>query len=234
MTPAYVLHRRDYSDNSLLLDLFTLDHGRQSVIARGVKSGKRKKSAILQPFLPLIISLSGRGEVKTLRDAEATEKPLSYSGDRLYSAYYLNELVIKFLQQTDVNQAAFVHYAHALSELQQAQTPEIALRRFELALLDAVGFGLELAFCNHGQTPIEAVKQYRYEMEQGPVEGNSGNGPKLLGQTLLHMHQGRFEDELTLRQAKQLMRYAISHYLDGYHFKSREFFTTSAVKQEQQ
>ena len=68
LQPAYVIHRRPYRDTSALLDVFTAEHGRVGVVARGVRRQSRgsSKAALLQPFKPLLVSLSGRSELKTL------------------------------------------------------------------------------------------------------------------------------------------------------------------------
>jgi len=36
--PAYVLHRYDWSESSLILDVFTRHHGRIALVAKGAKS----------------------------------------------------------------------------------------------------------------------------------------------------------------------------------------------------
>jgi len=63
LEPAYVIHRRAYSDTSLIVELLTPGYGRVSVLARGVKKGKAQKSLLLQPFRSLHVSWAGRGEL---------------------------------------------------------------------------------------------------------------------------------------------------------------------------
>jgi DNA repair protein RecO (recombination protein O) len=53
--PAYVLHPRAYRETSLILEVFTRDHGRAAMVARGAKSPKSKWRNLLQPFRPLLI-----------------------------------------------------------------------------------------------------------------------------------------------------------------------------------
>ena len=65
LEPAYILHARNYRDTSLILDLFTRDSGRYSVVSKGVRSPKSKIRNRLQPFSPLLIASVGRGELKT-------------------------------------------------------------------------------------------------------------------------------------------------------------------------
>ena len=68
---AFILHGRDFRDTSRLLDVFTQDFGRVSLVAKGARSSRSKLQGILQPFSPLVISWSGKGEVQTLTVAES-------------------------------------------------------------------------------------------------------------------------------------------------------------------
>ena len=43
--PAYVLHVRAYRETSAIIDLLTLQHGRVSVVARGVRRRARRPTA---------------------------------------------------------------------------------------------------------------------------------------------------------------------------------------------
>ena len=45
--PAYVIHRRPWRETALLVDLFTLNHGRMSLVARGANSAKSPLKAQL-------------------------------------------------------------------------------------------------------------------------------------------------------------------------------------------
>lgn len=232
LTPAFVLHRKPFSDNSFIIDFFTLHHGRMTCIAKGVKQGKSKKAAILQSFIPLMISFSGRGEVKTLRECESVENPLKLEDVGLYSAYYVNELLLKFLHKNETHETVFASYAQLLKQLDKnISTTEPLLRQFEINLLSELGYGLQLSCTADSISPIEADKNYIYEPEQGAIEISSisaqVNGkPVISGKTLLAMQQAEFTEQHVVAECKKLMRYLIQHLLGGYNFKSREFFTT--------
>ncbi len=68
---AFVLHSRPWSETSLMLDVFTEESGRVRLVAKGARSKRSNLKGALQPFTPLLLRYSGRGEVKTLRSAEA-------------------------------------------------------------------------------------------------------------------------------------------------------------------
>lgn len=90
---AFVLHGRPYSETSLMLDLFTEGEGRMRVLAKGARGRRSNLKGCLQPFTPLLVRWSGRGEVKTLRSAEPVSLALPLSGSMLYSGLYVNELL---------------------------------------------------------------------------------------------------------------------------------------------
>jgi DNA repair protein RecO (recombination protein O) len=231
LTPAFVLHRKPFSDSSLLVDFFTLQQGRVTCIAKGVKQGKNRKAAILQPFIPLMISLSGRGEVKTLRECEAVENALCLQGITLYSAFYTNELLLKFLQKHEAHEMVFAAYAELLQQLVNAHdSVEALLRIFEVKLLAELGYGLQLSHDAEKSLPIDPRKYYVYELERGPIEVFPGSAfhhgkPLVAGKTLLALLQAELNEQQQIRESKELMRYIIQHLLGGYNFKSREFFT---------
>ena len=232
LTPAFILHRKPFSDNSLIIDFFTLHHGRMTCIAKGVKQGKSRKTAILQPFIPLMINFSGRGEVKTLRECESVENPLNLRDVSLYSAYYINELLLRFLQKNEPHETVFASYAQLLKQLfERVDSTELLLRQFEISLLAELGYGLQLSCTADHAAPLEPDKSYIYEPERGAIEISSNaaqvNGkPVISGKTLLAMRQSELTEQNHITECKKLMRYLIQHLLGGYTFKSREFFIT--------
>jgi DNA repair protein RecO (recombination protein O) len=173
---GFVLHRRDYRNTSLLIELFTADEGRLACVAKGAKSAPRGRSALaalLQPFQPLWLGWVGRGEVKTLTRAEAAAPSIALVAERLYCGFYLNELLIRLLDRQDPHEALFVFYQQALADL-ASEPLDAVLRRFELRLLEELGYALDLRSDSQGK-PIEPVHDYRYTSDQGliPVPGLS-------------------------------------------------------------
>jgi DNA repair protein RecO (recombination protein O) len=147
LQPAYVLHRREYRDTSLIVELLTPDHGRLSAVARGARraSGRRPgQGALLQPFLALLVSLSGGSELKTLTSIESQEIRPQLQGETLYSALYVNELVMRLLHRDDPHPEVFESYRLALSQLAGGQATDLVLRRFEFSLLEELGYGFDL------------------------------------------------------------------------------------------
>ncbi len=140
---AFVLHSRPWSETSLMLDVFTEESG-ACVFAKGARSKRSTLKGALQPFTPLLLRFGGRGEVKTLRSAEAVSLALPLSGITLYSGLYINELLSRVLEYETRFSELFFDYLHCIQSLAGVTgTPEPALRRFELALLGHLGYGVD-------------------------------------------------------------------------------------------
>jgi DNA repair protein RecO (recombination protein O) len=226
LSPAFILHSRPYSNSSLLLECFTPEQGRFPAIAKGVRSSKKGNSALLQPFQPLLLRFSGRGEVKTLTAFEASSAQIKLQGQHLYCGFYLNELLINLLGRSDPHEDLFEIYAQALKQLRQSQNPDRVLRWFEIQLMNELGYGLQLEYEAETGVPIKPDERYHYELERGPVLSSGNNGSAVTGRTLLRL-AGRDDQQLDRdgwREARELMRRVINHHLGGRALKSRELF----------
>lgn len=231
LEPGYVIHTRPWRDSSLLVEYFSREHGRVSIVARGAK-GRRTRggstAALLQPFTPLQCSWGGRAQLKNLSGCEALAPALPLTGARIYSGLYMNELLMRLLHHEDPHQALFDHYAAVLAFLAQGEgeSTEIALRRFELVLLEELGYGFDLA--SDGLSGERLVEEgwYHYQEEHGLVAAPASAAdrlPRYRGADLLSISRGEFEGGA--RQcAKRLMRQVLAAHLGERPLKSRELF----------
>lgn len=139
--PAFVLHRYDWSESSLILEVFTRHHGRQAVVAKGVKRPSSSFRPILLPLQPLLLSFSGDADIKTLKAAEWQGGHVMPTGDALMSGYYLNELLLSLLGREDPHEALFDVYGQVVAVLasEYGEILELTLRAFELVLLREIG-----------------------------------------------------------------------------------------------
>ena len=115
--PGFVLHSYPYKETSLIVDMFTRDHGRIGVVAKGAKRPLSKLRGVLQTFQPLSLSFSGKSELRTLIDAEWVGGMLPLEKTALLCGFYLNELLVKLLARDDPHPALFDHYVATLNEL---------------------------------------------------------------------------------------------------------------------
>jgi DNA repair protein RecO (recombination protein O) len=201
-------------------------------VAKGARRPKSASRAVLVPFQPLTLDWFGRGELRTLKTAEPTSPATPLAGQSLLSAFYLNELLLKLTTRDDPHEGLFAAYDDAMTGLRQISRDarydrvEPVLRRFELKLLQELGYAVELTREAGTHDPIVAEREYLYVVEWGPVsapdEGETpANAVRLRGLTLIDLDRGRLEDAATVAQAKQLMRLLINHSLNGQELATR-------------
>lgn len=193
------------------------------LVARGVRRRSTRLKTTLQPFQPLLLSWTGRGDLATLMDAEGTGAPIALSGQRLLCGFYVNELLIRLLHRHDPHPGLFDDYTRCLADLTVTANEEIALRLFEKRLLAACGYGLNLTQEIACGQPVRADAQYEYRLEQGPCEAGGETGTMLFsGSSLLALAEDRLDDEHARRDAKRLLRAALDLYLGDKPLKTRE------------
>ncbi len=221
LEPAYVLHARSYRETSQLLEVFTHQHGRLGLIARGARRPKSPYRGLLNPFQPLHISWAGRGELQTLRDAELAGSAVALAGDAVLSGFYLNELMLKFMQRSDPHPQLFALYSQSIAELGQAQGAasanlEPVLRQFEIGLLAEAGYALNFETDAVNQEPLLPEGVYEFLPEQGAVAVDSGLTKDRLcfaGEQLLAIGRHEFSNPEVARAARRLLRYVINVHL---------------------
>ncbi|GFE80805.1 DNA repair protein RecO [Steroidobacter agaridevorans] len=225
LQPAYVLHHRPYRDTSRILELFTRDHGRVSVFARGARGGAKASASllpILQPFNRLLVSWSGRGEAGQLTGAEFDGAMTPLPADRLVHGFYLNELLLKLFARHDSHPDVFALYSQTMDrlKLEDAIRP---LRLFEKRLLEAIGYGLALERDAQDGSQLDPDASYHYRMEQGPVrvEGAAESALVYSGATLLSIGREELSDPAVCTDARRLLRAALDRCLDGRELRTR-------------
>jgi DNA repair protein RecO (recombination protein O) len=225
---GYVLHHRPYRESSALLEVFTESHGRVGLVARGVRSPRSRQRGELQLFRPLRLSWKARGELGTLTGVEADGPGCQLQGKALYSAFYLNELLVRLLARQDPHPVLFRRYQECLVHISGASLIEPTLRIFEKSLLQEIGYGLSLEYDAESGAPVEPETYYDYHHESGPVAagGSVGQGFIFKGSSLLALAREDLTSVDVLQDAKRLMRSALNLYLGNKPLKSRELFGT--------
>lgn len=223
---AFLLHRKPYRDTSLLIEAFSENHGRLGLVARGARSRRGGVASLLQPFQPLLLSWSGRGELHTLTAAEPQGPPLSLQAHSLISGFYLNELLMRLLPRDDPHPILYQRYADTLHRLATNALDEWWLRLFERDLLQELGYGLLLTQEGGSGEMVQADAIYCYHPEFGPQQQNDDNTHclRVHGDTLLSLAGGSVPDECNRSEAKRLMRGVLAGYLGNRPLASRELF----------
>jgi DNA repair protein RecO (recombination protein O) len=200
-----------------------------ALIAKGAKRPHSVLRPVLQRFQPLLVSWSGKSELRTLTKSEWVGGTPSLVGDALLCGFYLNELLVKFLAREDDYEKLYDHYTDTISALSnlefQSKGLEEILRPFELTLLQETGYAAALDYCVETHSAPVSQEQYIYQPERGvrPVQvDDPGHWPVLSGKSLLAIAAGDFSDQETLSESKQLMRFLLGLHLQDQVLTTRQ------------
>ncbi|MBT8140564.1 MAG: DNA repair protein RecO [Gammaproteobacteria bacterium] len=260
-TRVFVLHQRPYRETSAIVDFISEHHGRLSVVCKGLRGqGKAGMGlrANLQPFAELSLGFAGRSELKSLRSIEALQAAPRMSRDTLYAALYMNELLLRLGRANEFCQDIYSHYRNTLQELcgldalgRQAGTAsdgersarshnvEVALRKFEFALIEIMGFALNFEYTCDTHEPIVSAQYYSYfaghgfQRKQNAAHGEVFSPSQVAEQTqalvasgeiLALLATGDFEKPEARKFAKRLTRAALHPLLGERPMKTRELY----------
>lgn len=226
--PGFILHTIPYRETSLLVDIFTLNHGRLRCVAKGFRKPNKKGIAkTLFPYSEHHFQWQGRGELKTLTQADPIQAPVFLKQESLFVGLYINELLYKLLHQNDPHQSLYEFYCQLMTQLSSSEILQPVLRRFEMLLLEELGYGLVLdAEAETGQA-VSAESLYYYIPDQGLKliqDQTADNLHAFSGADIMALCQGQLEQQSVLRAAKKLTRQVIDFYLDGKELNSRELY----------
>ena len=215
LTPAYLLHHRPWRDTSRILEVLSREHGRLTLFARAVRGPAARLAPVLQPFLPLLVSWSGRGEAAQLTHAERADGCMPLPPASVMAAFYVNELLLKLTTRHDPQPALFDHYHETLASLRAGSPLEPALRLFEKRLLEILGYGLDLAAEAQSGAPLEARDYYQFRPSQGLVRAGAHDAGALAGGSLIALREERFAGARALEDARRLLHAALAACLEG-------------------
>ncbi|MBA6291725.1 DNA repair protein RecO [Colwellia sp. MB3u-70] len=221
---AFVLHSRPYRENQLLIDLLTEHDGKLAALSYVGHSTKSSRKALLQPFLPIKVTLKGQYNLKSLIRVEPIGKSFLLKKNALFSAFYINELLVKLLGDNIACEALFQQYKMSLGALAQASNIEICLREFELMLMDELGLSFDFSLVFE-----HSAEGFYYLPDEGFIPAYT----KLKQPCYNRWHlQAIAERDLStpevLNTFKALMRQVINHLLDGVPLNSRKLFSKKA------
>lgn len=215
LTPGYILHHRPWRDTSRILEVLTREHGRLTLFARGVRSPAARLAPVLQPFQPLLLSWSGRGEAPNLTAAERATYAPALPPRCLLAAFYLNELLLRLTTRHDALPQLFDHYHGTLERLRTGAPLAPCLRVFEKRLLEELGYGLDLAAEAHTGRPLEAEGYYEFLPGSGLVRARTHAAHALCGRSLLNLARESLSGAHELEDAQRLLQAALAACLEG-------------------
>lgn len=208
--PAYVLHRYDWSESSLILEVFSRHYGRIAIVAKGVKRPTSSFRPVLLPLQPLHLAFGGDAEIRTLKAAEWQGGHVMPTGDALMSGLYLNELLLKLMARDDPHPRLFDVYANVVQVIasEHGEALQPALRTFELLLLREIGLLPLLDVQTMTLAPLAEDLRYTLVPEGGLRQANPTDRASLTGAQWIALQLSLNEDAqftTTLRASSVVM-----------------------------
>ena len=225
---AFILHRRDYGESSRILSCFTRDYGRVDMVCKGCRR-QGKASKVLEPFRSYHLSWTGKTELKTLTHVDEGKIHTLYANaNQLYCGLYLNELLNGLIKAAEVDADLFDLYESTLCALAAGNHSmvQLILRRFELNMLQCMGYGISLEYEHDGATLIDADCQYGFRPEHGFFKATSRQEFLLNGDSILALNAGCLNSVQQERETRNLTRLLIGYYLPNTKIQSRQLFAS--------
>jgi DNA repair protein RecO (recombination protein O) len=165
-TPAIVLRRIDFGDYDLIINFFTLNKGKISVIAKSAKKSVKRFSGILEPFSVLeVVCSSGRGKGLPVLQEAALKQPFAkIRTDIVKIAYasYWAELINVWMEDGKKQVQIYQLFQHVLGELELGYTPREALSIiFQIRFVKISGFCPDLTQCSKCRIKVEEIKKVK-------------------------------------------------------------------------
>lgn len=221
---CWVLHRRPWRESSLIVELFSRDHGRLGLVAKGARGARSSWRGLTEPFLPLAADWTRRGELGTLTGLEPAGSRRVLSGRTLWCGLYANELLLVLTGRDEAMPELFDAYDQLLARLALGADQGHALRRFELALLEALGVAPDLACDAASGEPILPQRRYDVRPEAGLVPVAAPGRQVFSGAAILALADERPPPPELAREVRTLTRLLLDFELDGRVLKTRELF----------
>ncbi len=218
-SPGFVLHGRRFRENSRILDVFTRDHGRQSLLARVSPKGG---GVTWQPFRELLFAWRGQRDLKTLRAAEPLAV-FALDGEAGICGLYCNEVLQRLLPAQAALPGIYAIYRQTLEALAVAAPAAATLRRFEWHLLDALGYAPDTSEDWLTGAPLAEAGRYYFMPGHGFSVAMPGRDAVAIdAATMAALQRGDFDEPAVQRALRRVTSAALRPLLGERELRSRQ------------
>lgn len=221
--PVLALRAKPYKENGQLLDLFSAQTGVLRAVAHGSLKPSSPLKGVLQPFCLAQATIAQGKGMPIVKNATLV-RAFNFVPPVSFCAQYLNELVFFLLEKEVPQPGIFGWYVDALCSLESGEDAmEPTLRTFEMAVLDDIGYGLELERDCEGKR-LSSTSYYSFDPGVGLVPRGAENSETefFTGASLSAMAKRDFAEKDARTAAKKICRRAIAERTGGRNFVSRE------------
>lgn len=219
---AISLRRLDYSETSQVLVFLTREHGRQRLIAKGIKRSTKVRFATG-------IDLLERGEVVFIRKPESeaglgtltewlqADLHLGLRADlhRLYAGQYAAEITAAMTEDSDPHPELFDALARLLADAAAGHELLPAVVQYQHSLLASAGLFPDLGRCVTCDKPAPAGRAGYFSAQQGGLVCSACAKPaaerRLINAGVLNAIRGQSWSCGAVREVFDLFNYTIAH-----------------------
>ncbi len=209
-----ILTTYPWKESSLWVEAFSARYGRVALLARSARKRTSESRGVVVPFVPLLASWYGDNELKTLHRIQWQGGYRMPQGKAIFSAMYVNELVLKLTAREDVSTELFIALKTVLAKIAHNENHAAALRFFEWQVLQTSGLAPTFTEDAYGW-PIDAKEQYWLMAQSNPIllrdyaQDVQREGVLVSGACLLAIANGSLEESDLLQEALRLNRFIL-------------------------
>jgi len=226
LTPCYILHRRDYRESSLILEVFSREHGLINLVAKGAKRNKKRQGVSHNLYQKYQMAWVSKSELGTLTDIELHHASDSLKSSAVMSGFYMNEILLRLLHKHEAHPELFDSYDVSIKNLKSDFSDQVVLRYYEKTLLQSLGYAMILDCDVLTSDVLKEDYEYFYKFGAGPSLSFNRNDSGLCvsGKTLLELDSETLVDSKNINEAKLLLRAILTQYLGEKPLASRELY----------
>ena len=176
---AVVLKHYDMGEADRMLTVYSRQRGKLRALAKGVRKVRSRKAGHVEPFTHVSLQLATGRHWYLVSQAEAidTYPRLRQELEQVGNASYVVEMLDRFTyEEEESNSLIFQLLTDTLKRLDGGQDTFVAIRYYEMQLLDLLGFRPELHNCVVSKQEIKAEDQYFSSALGGVVSPEAGKG----------------------------------------------------------
>lgn len=238
---AVVLRHGDWGEADRILTLYTREQGMVRAVAKGVRKMTSRKAGHLQPFTQITVQLAKGRDLLIVTQVETVNAFLSLHDNLEKTSYaaYIIELLLRFsYEEEGGNPNIFRLLTETLDRLEKENESWLAIRYYEMRLLDAVGFRPHLFECANCGREVLPEDQFFSFTSGGVICPRCGQGlPNLMKisietlKYLRHFQRSSYRDASRARPSLEVQKEA-EVLMQGYftYLLERELNTPGFIK----
>jgi len=176
---AIVLRHADWGEADRMVTLYTHEQGKMRAVIKGARKITSRKAGHLEPFTHVKLQLSRGRNLFIVTQVDTIEAyiPLRESLVMTGTASYVVELLDRFVYEEEgANPTLFRLLADSLKRLATGEDIWLAVRYYEMRLLDFLGFRPQMVECANCGREIKAENQYFSYSSGGAICPRCGRG----------------------------------------------------------